>query len=144
MKLTIKKCSRYPISKSFIRFLKERACMILITILDKDQLKRWDNYLSKCDLGCVRKKDGRYVVPSAYNILISGICNIKVRESTDSYELYIDPNAVLSGTAAKIIEIVGLINAGNVEMPPYPVYDRVWEQLKRNFISYYLYYYGGI
>lgn len=144
MRLIIKKCDRYPISKSFIRFLKERARIILTAILDKDQLKRWDDYLSKCDLGCVRKRDGRCIVPSAYNILVSGISNIKVRESTDSYELYIDPNAVLSGTAAKIIEIVGLINTGNVEMSPYPVYDKVWEQLKRNFISYYLYYYGGI
>lgn len=62
-------------------------------------------------------------------ILIQGVNNLEYKKIENNYEISINPNIICSEVPAKLIDICALINYGNLEISPYPIFDIVMDKL---------------
>lgn len=73
---------------------------------------------------------------SAKDILIGSTYNLRVKKQLDRYIIEINPNITIPNTSAKFINIVKLINDGNLIINGYPIYDEMMQYFANN-IDYY-------
>lgn len=107
---------------------------LLYSSLDRQHLERFDRYLSnKYDT----KIDCKQIIKLALNNLI-------IYNHHDSYQITINPNTFINGINAKLYDICALINYGNLELAPYPIFDNTMDRLA-SFIPqlYRQYMFGG-
>ena len=57
-----------------------------------------------------------------------------VREFSGRCELAIDNNIFLSDINAKLYDICAFINYGNLDMPPYPIFDKIMQNLNKEIL----------
>ena len=121
MKLLIEKCGPKDL-KLFIKdFVIPMATEIFISLVDRRRYSLWENYLQKL----YRTK--RQV--NVDKILMQGISNLEFYRRGNDYELSINSNIICSEIPAKLIDVCALINYGNLEINPYPIFDVVMERL---------------
>lgn len=118
-------------------------CQILITLmqnyirttLDTKQLIRFDAYLNNEDIIDYADRSNRLV--SSKDILIGSTYNLVVIKDKDKYIIQLDNNINIPNTYAKFIDIVKLINYGNLALPAYPIYDNMMDYFAENLLEYY-------
>ena len=87
----------------------------LYAILDSKYLKIIDDYLYK--------KYNKYV--SSKQIISVALNNMQLHKFGDNYQISINPNVVIKQIDAKLYDLCALINYGNLEVPPYNIFDQV-------------------
>lgn len=122
MNLHIKKEQFSHLNIDIIDFIIPEIYRFFYLNLNPDLLKNWDIYLSS------NYKWERDANNNVLNILIQGINNLKVYNLDEEYIISINPNQVVPGTTAKLYDLCSLINYGNLEMPPYPIFKKSFEQ----------------
>ena len=94
--------------------------------ISTDRLKSWDKYFET-------QYDWGYTLTppeSTLNILIQGINALSIKNSQNfSYTISIDSNKNMPGTTAKLYDLCSLINYGNLEMSPYPIFEDTFKQV---------------
>ena len=121
----------------------DNFCNIVVTLMqnymqtkiDDRQLIRFDAYLNNNDIIMYMDRSSRLV--SCRNILIGSTYNLIVIKNSDNYTIQLDSNINIPNTYAKFIDIVKLINYGNLALPAYPIYDDMMEYFAENLSDYY-------
>lgn len=127
MKLIIENLTHKNLKPFILNYVIPMASQILYSIMDKKQIKKIDNYISKfynINIGAAK-------------IIDLGIKNLIIQNMGNTYQLQIDPNIVIPKTSAKLYDICALINYGNVEIPPYPIFDNTMNKLAQFIPSLY-------
>ncbi|WP_300924727.1 hypothetical protein [uncultured Clostridium sp.] len=78
-----------------------------------------------------------YRIISAKNILLGGIYNLRVRISGNNSFIEIDPSVIIPNTSAKFIDIVKLINFGNLDLQGYRIISDTMEYFAENINLFY-------
>lgn len=97
--------------------------------LDPSRCANWTNYFKIVDLGWKKYKNNKIIIPSAYDILVAGIKNLRCLNLKDKYIIEINPNEIAPKTFAKLIDICALVNYGNLSMPPYPIFEDTFKDI---------------
>lgn len=103
--------------------------------LDERQLARFDAFLNNESIIMFTDKASRYV--STRNILIGGVYNLIVEKVQNSYNIKIDPNINIPNTYAKFIDVIKLVNNGNLSLAAYPIYTDMMNHFAENLQDYY-------
>ena len=118
-------------------------CEILISLmqnyiqtkLDENQLIRFDSYLNNNNIIIFNNNIKRFI--STKEILIGSVYNLKVIRDQNKYIIELDPNVNIPNTYAKFIDIVKLINYGNLTLAAYPIYTNMMNYFADNLQDYY-------
>lgn len=129
MNLEIKNIENLDLDE-FCEYLIERMQEYIVTSIDERQLERFDEYLNNTDT--IRFTGGRKGYISAKEILINSTYNLITKKVDNEYNIEIDKNKYIYNTNAKFIDIVKLINYGNLSLAPYPIYDRMMNEFAEN------------
>ena len=103
--------------------------------IDPNKLIAWDNYLNNQIK--LKTTDNSLRLISSKDILIAGSYNLIIKKSSDQYEITINPNVNIPNYYAKFIDIIKLINYGNINTQPYPIYDYMTDFIANNLVNYY-------
>lgn len=118
--------------KDFISFLIKDIQETFTAELDDRQLRRFQEYfnstITKSNFFGINEK---YTV-SAKGIAISAIYNLVDTVTGDQHCLEINPSAIIPNSRAKFNSAARLINNGNMEVSPYPIYDKVFQYFADN------------
>ena len=117
--------------KPFCQYLISKMQSYMKTSIDDKQLIRFDSYLNNNDI-----LHGRYI--QVKNILIGSTYHLIVNEYEDYYKISVDPDAIIPNTYAKFIDIIKLVNFGNLMLAPYPIYDTMMDYFAENLTEYYI------
>ena len=96
---------------------------IIYSIIDKKQLLKFDNYLSY---------KFKNIIPTLIDtntIIHLGVKNLIIYNCKDYYQIQINPNINIPGISAKLYDICALINYGNVELQPYPIFNKAMDKI---------------
>ena len=92
---------------------------ILYSQIDRNYIKHIDKYLSvKYD----KQISATQIIKYALNHLI-------IEKHQDQFQVTINPNVFIKEINAKLYDICALINYGNLELAPYPIFDKTMEKL---------------
>lgn len=112
-----------PYDEDLKPFIKEKiipaASQIIYSIADVKYLKPFDNY--------IKAKYNKNI--SSKNIITLAISNLIIENYQDNYQITINPNIFVPGINAKLYDLCALINYGNMELIPYPLFDKAMEKL---------------
>ena len=126
MNLIINNPSQDPLEDFIFNNVMPEIHLNFFKNIDIDRLKLWNSYFeNQYDWGPALNPPG-----SALDILIQGINSLKVKNSQNSsYTISIDSNKNIPGTTAKLYDLCSLINYGNLEVPPYPIFEDTFKQV---------------
>ena len=96
----------------------------LPNMLDESRLAPFDEYINT-DLKIKFRTTARIL--SSRELLIASTYNLRYRKHSNSYIIKINPNVYVYDTSIKIIDIIKLINYGNLILAPYPIYDKIMD-----------------
>ena len=100
------------------------ATQIMYSIVDFDYLATFNTYLQN-----------RYKTNiTARRVLTLALNNLIIYNYQDTYEIAVNPNTFIKGINAKLYDLCALINYGNMEIHPYPIFDKIMEKLG-SFVS---------
>lgn len=120
---------------NFCEWLIKQMQKYIQEYIEPNKLIAWDDYLNnKIKL---KTTDGSLRLISSKDILISGSYNLIIKQTTNQYEITINPNVNIPNYYAKFIDIIKLINYGNINIQPYPIYDYMTDFIANNLIDYY-------
>lgn len=125
MNLLIKKEHLHPLddSKNIIDFIIPEIYRFFYLNLDPNILKNWDNYFNfRYNWWGENNKE------NVLSILVQGINSLNIYNIRENYIITINPNKNIPGTTAKLYDLCALINYGNLEMPPYPIFEKSFKQ----------------
>lgn len=74
---------------------------------------------------------------SVIKLLIEAINNLILRRNTKTFTIEIDPNISIGNSPAKFIDIVRLVNFGNMSLPAYPILSDTMNYFANNLQYYY-------
>ena len=118
----------------FCEWLIPQIQRYLIASIDDNHLIRWDYYLN---LGSTFLKTYRFDRPvSSKEILIAGSYNLIVKKQPEQYTIELNMNTIIPNSSAKFINVISLINNGNLSMQGYNIYTQVMDYIANN-IDYY-------
>ena len=137
MRLFINNPSDEPLDKFIYEYVIPEINLVFSYKLNNARCLNWTNYFQTIDLGWITYKNNKKVIPSAYEVLIAGIKNLRVLDCTDHYIIEINPNEIAPKTRAKLIDICNLINYGNLEMPAYPIFEDTFNEVLINLPNLY-------
>lgn len=80
----------------------------------------WDTYLSEL-------YKSANVVPNVAQVFESYFDNLIYEQQGTDYIIRVDPNARLNGVHATIQELANIINYGTLDMPSYPIFDKLFD-----------------
>lgn len=103
--------------------------------IEEKKLVQWDNYLN--NIIKLKSTDNITRAISSKNILVASTYNLIVKKSNSQYEIALDPNTNIPNYYAKFIDIIKLINYGNINTQPYPIYDYMMDFMADKLIDYY-------
>ena len=107
----------------------------LASEIDEDQLIRFDAFLNNNNIINYVDKSNRLLSTKA--ILIGSSYNLIVVKNKTNYTIELDPNVNIPNTYAKFIDMVKLINYGNLGLPAYPIYDNMMNYFADNIEDYF-------
>lgn len=70
------------------------------------------------------------------DLILSASYNLIVNKVQNNYIIEIDPNIFIPNTFAKFINIMQLINYGNLVLPPYPIWTETFNYFADNINKY--------
>ena len=106
----------------------------MLNSIDTKRLKVWDDFLNS---GNIARKyfDKAYI--STSEVLKASTYNLIVKLQNNLYIIEIDPTVNIPNTSAKFINIISLINYGNLSCPAYSIYTKMMEYFANNLDYYY-------
>ena len=116
-------------AKEFANWLIPVFQDVLKNSINKDKLINWDNYLNS---ERVSKRLGFNRKMSTLSILLAGSYNLKVVTNNVESRIEIDSNSIIPNSNAKFINILKLINYGNLSLSGYPIYEDTFNLLADN------------
>lgn len=118
----------------FCNWLIEKIQQYLIANINVDILARFDSYINENDLIIWV---GNPRIARTYDIIVGALYNLEIKDYNDYYDITINPNINIPNSYAKFIDIVGLIDKGNLMLSPYPIITQTMEYFADNLKDYY-------
>lgn len=134
MNLMIKNSENLDLDK-FCNWLITCMQNYMRTAIDDRKLKTHDLFLNQD--GKINFVVKQPFILSAKNILIASTYNLIVNKIQNQYVIEIDPNINIPNTYAKFIDIVKLINYGNLNLSAYAIYTKMMNYFAENLQEYY-------
>ncbi len=122
-------------SNKFCEWLIPKIQNYLYQNIDDRKLEKINLYLNENKL--ILFNYNEYRIISAKNILLGGIYNLRVRISGNNSFIEIDPSVIIPNTSAKFIDIVKLINFGNLDLQGYRIISDTMEYFAENINLFY-------
>lgn len=124
--------------KEFCLWLIDKMHNYISTEVKTEHLARFNAYLTNSDIILYNDLKQRPIFTD--DILIGSAYNLIVVKRGVDYVIKIDDNVKIPHTNTKFIDIVKLINYGNTELKPYPIYTEMMDYFANNINSYALVY----
>lgn len=111
--------------------------------IDIQQCKKWTKYINSTNM-LKNEFPGAKKAPiiGARDIILASLRNFKYLKHTNQYEIVLNGDVKVPRTQAKLIDICSLMNYGNIEMSPYPIFEDAFKEtaimlpiLFRNYID---------
>lgn len=103
--------------------------------------KRLAKYNEFIDDNVARIDDKETILPIR-DILVLSTYYLTYKQLPDSYVIELNPNINVPNTYAKFIDIVKLVNYGNLSLPAYPIYDEMMDYFADKIVYFYKEYKG--
>ena len=103
--------------------------------------KRLAKYNEFIDENVARIDDKETILPIR-DILILSTYYLTYKQLPNSYVIELNPNVNVPNTYAKFIDIVKLVNYGNLSLPAYPIYDEMMDYFADKIVYFYKEYKG--
>lgn len=97
------------------------------------RLEKYNEFLQD-NLNPINKKEG---IMSVSNLLILSTYNLTYKKLPTSYIIEINPSINIPNSYAKFIDIVKLVNNGNLQLPAFPIYDDMMDYFADKIGYYY-------
>lgn len=113
--------------------------------LDYGKLIPFNNYINDSDINAIKwnDKDKAYTI-SVRELTLWAFDYMVVKKEGNDYIIKFDNNALIPDTSTKIIDIIKLINYGNLTLFAYPIFDEMTDFFALNIDSYLDKYIKGI
>lgn len=140
MNLIFKNYNKEDDILNFSKWLIAKIPQVGKDLINKSKLIKWYNYINDNHL-----IDWTFITRSIniYDIILGSLNNLRVREQQKRTIIDINPNAFIPNSYTKYLSIAKLINNGNTEMKPYPIYTEIFNYINDNFEIYYERYLDG-
>lgn len=103
--------------------------------IDKRKLEKFDTYFNEnVKLNWI---DGRQRYLSTYDLLIIGTYNLVISKSASTYIIQLSTTALYPNSYNKIINLIKLVNNGNLVLQNYPIYDTMMKHFADELDDYY-------
>lgn len=121
------------LTHNFNRWLLKRLKENLTIEINVDKLTLWDTYLNDCSQYKLRYNRKIY----AKDILMLGISNLEYYMSSGTISFRINSSVFVPGLdRIKVCSVCRLINYGCLELQGYPIFTKVFKEVKSNFSKY--------
>ena len=139
MKLKIVPTDTLPVEKEFLDWLIQLLKVkIYKTTFDTKRIFAWDEYINTTVAGLSNRK------LSTKRLIVSAFSNLVYIKYEKYYCIEIDLNVVVPYTNYKLVDMIKLINDGNLDMRGYPFITNAVREIERNLNNYYKIYKGAI
>ena len=124
MKITV----MIDMGEDFTKYIIKEIQPWLEKNINKDRLVSAQNYVA------IEPKYKSIYTPiiNLYFFSLACYAIIKVRKYSQFYELYFDEEAIVYGTNIRSIELINLINYGNMTVTPYPIFTEMFDYFNQN------------
>lgn len=103
--------------------------------IDKRKLEKFDTYFNEnVKLNWI---DGRQRYLSTYDLLVIGTYNLVISKSASTYIIQLSTTALYPNSYDKIINLIKLVNNGNLVLQNYPIYDTMMKHFADKLDDYY-------
>ena len=116
----------------FIEWLVPYFREYLIAHINDKKLLKFDEFVSTSI-----KWDYKNKTVKSRDILIASTYHLRTKINKDKYSIYIDYNDNIPQSSAKFIDIIKLINFGNLSFTAYPIYTNTIKYFENNIDYYY-------
>ena len=120
---------------AFCSYLISEMIEYINNTINDNQLIRFDSYINN-NLK-IRFIDKFPRLLKSRDILITAVQTLYYVKQGDDYIIKINPNNFIPNTYAKFIDIVSLINYGNMQLQSYPIIDKMFDYFAANLNQYY-------
>ena len=120
---------------AFCSYLISEMIEYIDNTINDSQLIRFDSYINN-NLK-IRFIDKFPRLLKSRDILITAVQTLYYVKQGDDYIIKINPNNFIPNTYAKFIDIVSLINYGNMQLQSYPIIDKMFDYFAANLNQYY-------
>ena len=119
---------------NFCNWLIPRIQEYLYANIDDEKLARFDAYLNS------NNTNRWQIIPQIVrtkNILIGAVYNLIVKSYGNYFDIQIDPNINIPNSFAKFIDIVSLVDKGNLLLAPYAIFSDTMNYFADNINIYF-------
>lgn len=134
MELIIRNPMKLNLS-SFCNYLINKMVNYISNVINDNQLIRFDKYINN-NLN-IRFIDKFPRLLKSRDVLITAVQTLYYIKQGNDYIIKINPNNFIPNTYAKFIDIVSLINYGNMQLQSYPIIDEMFDYFADNLNQYY-------
>ena len=120
---------------NFCTYLIKQMQEHMLILLNPLKIDRFNNYLETLPL--TKFPYNKRKILSMRDILIGSTYNLKVTQHWNEYKIEIDPTSLVYGTFLKYIDLVKLVNYGNLQLAPYPIYDELMNYFAEHLEEFY-------
>lgn len=120
---------------NFCSYLISEMIDYMENTINDSQLIRFNEYINN-NLN-IRFIDKLPRLLKSRNILITAVQTLYYVKQGNDYIIKINPNNFIPNTYAKFIDIVSLINYGNIQLQSYPIIDEMFDYFANNLNQYY-------
>lgn len=124
----------------FCNFIINKMQEYLPSIIDERKLVKFNEYLNNNYQ--IRFTYKAYTL-SVKSLLISGVYNLVCKKHGNDYIIEIDRNVNIPNTYIKLIDIIKLVNYGNLSLQAYPIYDELMNKFANDLDMLYEQYING-
>lgn len=104
-----------------------------IKSINKKQLIRFDEYLNQHRE--LFTEDNRHL--STYHILVECVNTLRCTKISETYIIEMDFNKNIKNSNAKLLWVAKLVNYGNMELTPYPIFSEMFNHFSKNINAIY-------
>lgn len=119
----------------FCNWLIEQMQIYMQSNIDERQLARFDAFIFNNQIIRTIDNSNRYI--SCKSILIGSTYNLIFEKTSNEYIISINPNINIPNTYNKFIDIVSLIDSGNLSLSSYSIYSDMMEFFAKDLQLYY-------
>lgn len=119
----------------FCNWLIEQMQIYMQSNIDERQLARFDAFIFNNQIIRTIDNSNRYI--SCKSILIGSTYNLIYEKTSNEYIISINPNINIPNTYNKFIDIVSLIDSGNLSLSSYSIYSDMMEFFAKDLQLYY-------
>ena len=120
---------------AFCSYLISEMIEYIDNTINDNQLIRFDSYINNNLKIKFIDKFPRLL--KSRDILITAVQTLYYVKQGNDYIIKINPNNFIPNTYAKFIDIVSLINYGNMQLQSYPIIDEMFDYFAANLNQYY-------